>query len=227
MEKNKLSDLDIKTDHIKGTKYNELIIDYPDGYSGIKYRFEGIFSYVMLDFYNVLIYEYDDPLNKTSPRITIFSRLDDGHVINHFPMLGEFPKVSEGLRKIKKLIIPYYGRYFLYSYEYGGVVSGFFNKMIFDEDSQTFYVEYYKATIYGDVTLFGSLDFEGHLIDDALFIPELGIELLVDEHNLDSSIDSYLPKIERSIKKKENNEKQREYNEFEYQLYLKRKRKNS
>lgn len=227
MENYKLSDLDIKKEHIKGTKYDELTIDYPDSENDeIKYRFEGISDYKMLDFFNVLIFEYEDPYNKTSPQVTIFSRLDQGHRVVSFPVLNKWPTVTEELRKIKKLIIPYFNSYLVYSYEYGIVTSARYDSMTYDEETQTFQVSLKRLTSYGYVTLFGVLDSEGHLIDDTLFIPELDLELVVDEHNLEASIDTCLTKIEKKIEKRERQEKIHEYNEWEYQQYLKRKRKN-
>lgn len=228
MENNKLSDLQIKTEHINGTKYNEITIDYQDSENQeVKYRFAGKFDYKLLDFFTVLVEEYEDKNHKTSLRVTIFTRLDEGHIITSFPVLKEFSKVTEGLRKIKKLIIPYFNSYVVYSYEFGYITSAIYDKIFYDEETQTFHVEYLKYTSYGFVRLFGTLDSEGHLINDTLFIPELDLELLVDEHNLEASTNTYIFTIEKAFKRKNKNDEQKEFNEWEYQHYLNRKRKNS
>ena len=180
----------------------------------------------MLDFFNFLICEYEDEKHKTGPRVTIFTRLEQGHRAVSFPVLNKYPVVTKGLKKIKKLIIPYFNKYIVYSYEFGIVTSASYDEMSYDEESESFHVSCHKLTSYGYVTLFGTLDSEGHLIDNTLFIPDLGLELLVDEHNLEASIDAYLPKIEKKIRKRKKQEIEKEYNEWEYQQYLKRKRKN-
>ena len=105
-------------------------------------------------------------------------------------------------QRIKKIIIPGFYRYFVYSYEFGYITSASFDKITYDEESETFHVEYYKATEYGKITLCGELDAEGHLIDDTLYAPSLRTSYIVDEHHLDFSVEKALPKIERDIKRK-------------------------
>ena len=225
MKNNKLSDLIIKTEHINGSNYNKLTIDYFDLENrNIKYEFRGVFDYKMLDFFNFLICEYEDEKHKTGPRVTIFTRLEQGHRAVSFPVLNKYPVVTKGLKKIKKLIIPYFNKYIVYSYEFGIVTSASYDEMSYDEESESFHVSCHKLTSYGYVTLFGTLDSEGHLIDNTLFIPDLGLELLVDEHNLDNSIEDKVPKIERDIAKNIRKQKVNEYATWENECYLKRKK---
>lgn len=189
------------------------------------YKFQGSFEYLQPDAFTVIIFERESLNKKTYPRITIFTRLENGHSINSYPITDREPILTEGLKKIKKIIIPGFYRYFVYSYEFGYITSASFDKITYDEESETFHVEYYKATEYGKITLCGELDAEGHLIDDTLYAPSLRTSYIVDEHHLDFSVEKALPKIERDIKRKKAQTKQDQYTNFEYQMYLKRKKK--
>lgn len=191
------------------------------------YQFQGSFEYLQPDAFTVIIFERKSLNKKTYPRITIFTRLENGHSINSYPLTDKEPILTEGLKKIKKIIIPGFYRYFVYSYEFGYITSAAFDKITYDEETKTFHVEYHKATEYGQITLCGELDAEGHLIDDTLYAPSLRTSYTVDEHHLDFSIEKALPKIETDIKRKETQAKQKQYTDFEYQLYLKRKKKSS
>ena len=189
------------------------------------YKFQGSFEYLQPDAFTVIIFERESLNKKTYPRITIFTRLENGHTINSYPLADKDPIFTEELKKIKKIIIPGFYRYFIYSYEFGYITSASFDKITYNEDSKTFYVEYYKATEYDKITLCGELNTEGHLIDDTLYAPTLRTSYIVDEHHLDFSVEKILPKIERDIKRKKSQAKQNQYVNFEYQMYLKRKKK--
>ena len=80
-------------------------------------------------------------------------------------------------------------------------------------------------TEYGEVKLTGTLDSEGHLIDDTLYMPEIRCSYLVDEHNLDNSIERLVPKTEKDITKHFHKLEQNAYADWEYACYLKRKKK--
>ena len=225
MQNNKFSDLKITVDQLDNPKYKEITIGYPDhNNTQIYYRFQGTFTYELLDSSNVLIIETEDMNHQTCPRLTIFSRIPEGHRINSFPIIAKVPKRSAGLRNIKKIIIPGYQKYFVYSYEFGIICSACYDQIQFDEETKTFDVSYHKSTEYGEIKLTGTLDSEGHLIDDTLYFPDIRCSYLVDEHNLDNSIEDKVPKIERDIAKNIRKQKANEYATWENECYLKRKK---
>lgn len=225
MQNKIISDLKITINHLNGTKYNEIAIGYPERNNTQNYyRFQGIFDYELLNFSNVLIIEKEEMNNHTYPRLTVFSRISEGHRIDSFPIIAEVPPRTSGLKSIKKLIIPGFQRYFVYSYEFGVICSACFDQILFNEESKTFDVTYRKMTEYGEVRLTGILDSEGHLIDDTLYIPEIRCSYLVDEHRLDDSVEALVPKIEKDIAKDIHKQRKKEYSDWEYEYYLKRKK---
>ena len=225
MQNNNFSDLKISINHIDNPKYKELTIGYPDKNPHNYYEFQGLFDYELLDSSHVLIKEIEDMHHRTYPRLTIFTRIPEGHRIDSFPIIAEIPKRSAGLKSIKKLIIPGFQRYFIYSYEFGIICSACYDVIVFDEETKTFEVTYRKMTEYGEVKLTGTLDSEGHLIDDTLYMPEIRCSYLVDEHNLDNSIERLVKKKEKDITKHFHKLEQNAYADWEYACYLKRKKK--
>ncbi len=124
------------------------------------------------------------------------------------------------------MIIPFNGRYFVYSLEFGIVVSAFYDKIIFIAEEGIFHVEYRCNTRLGTVNLFGELDSEGHLIGDTLYAAEINGAYNVDEHNLDNSIAMCIPKIEKDMLKRKKKKVDEEYAAFEHDNWsLKRNRK--
>ena len=156
------------------------------------------------------------------PSIRIFTKLPVGHSDNAYNAWGDEITITDELKEIKKIIIKSFSRSFVYSYEFGIITSALYNRIYYNEDNKTFFVEYDVATAKGILNLVGTLDSEGHLIDDTLYAPLLKKSYLVDEHNLDFSIAKYIPNME---KEKIKTEEQKTYNELDYQAYLARKKK--
>ena len=196
----------------KGDNYNE------------QYQCEGYLKYFQPDANSVVIQEIKASKDRNYPMIIIFSRLEKGHSLNYFCLTDE-PIINENLKDIKKMIIRQFGLEAVYSYQYGYLTSAWYDKIIYDEKTQTFQVEVIMETAKGIVRLVGELDTDGHLIDDTMYIPQLSMACLVDEDNLYESLESYKNKIERMLTKKENTKEKKAYVEYEYQLYLNRKRK--
>lgn len=228
MQNNTLSNLKVTINHLNGTEFDEITISYLDNSNNQnKYHFQGNFDYVILDSSNILIIENEDIKHRPRQRIVIFSGLNDGYRIEYYPILTEMPLITPALKNIKKIIIPGFQRYFIYSYEFGIICSASYDQIIFDEETNTFFVTYRKMTKYGEINLSGTLDSEGHLIDDTLYISKMKKAYRVDEHNLDNSINKLVAKIENDIAKNIRQAKVQKYNEWEYDCYLKRKRKKS
>lgn len=156
------------------------------------------------------------------PSIRIFTKLPVGHADNAYTAWSDEITFSDELNKIKKIIIKSFSRTFVYSYEFGSITSALYNRIYYNEEDKTFFVEYDVATAKGILNLVGTLDSEGHLIDDTLYAPLIKKAYLVDEHNLDLSIAKYIPSME---KEKVRIETQKNYNELEYQAYLARTKK--
>lgn len=224
MAKKFIADLDLSINDIENSELKEIHIGYQiDGKYQEYYHFKGYFTYYVLNLDTIAIIEIENEKKSIRPRVTIFMRKKKGHNIDTIPLYGKMPKISPEMNAIGKLIIPSpLDR--VYSFELGGFVSASYSDITYDADMKVFLVKYIEPTTSRVVTLEGTLDTEGHLIDDTLYLPSLRTSYIVDEHNLESSAATLAPKIEKDFAKDAENKEQIARNEFEYQNYLARKR---
>lgn len=187
-----------------GEKFNNLsiiekVINEKDNSIEIYYKNNVVFEYVglykkvNLDEKNMAIITKD-----TNDFITFISTTNDEPIISSFKIWeGTNISYSEDLAKIKKMIIPYGGKYVVYSYEYGIITSAMYDNIQYQNDY--FSIEYNIHLNDSLIKLEGTLNQDGHLIDDTLFVKELNTYILVDEHNLYESIMAELPKLKRKL----------------------------
>lgn len=211
--------LRIKREEMKD--YDKLTIYYLSS-GGVKlvYNNFGQFCVSLVDKNTICVTNKKDDKMLNS---TFITSDDNGYTIKNFDVketISFFP----GYKDIKKVIIPGPFKMALYSYQYGIVVSSLYDKIMYDNEDKMFYVEYYMNTSDGYITLFGSLDTDGHLIDDTLYSPLLKKEFLVDEHNLDNSINKYSDKIEELLLKRKKELEAEKLLDYECECYLRRKK---
>ena len=154
------------------------------------YDFIGEYKMVMLDTYTLGILSNDE-----EKYITYITTTKEGPIISSFKVPDDMFFVT--LSRIKKAIVPYGFRNVVYSYEFGIITSASYESITYRDGY--FDVAYNINLDDTLVKLEGTLDMEGHLIDEALYAKELDTYILVDEHNLDESIMMELPRLERKL----------------------------
>lgn len=205
------------------------IFRYENGLIPI-YSFEGNFKVVSLDDETILIVEAQKSayhLNEKDPNhraITfIGSNKTDTYKDTFEVPAGSSITIDENIAKIKKVILPFGYKFAVYSYEFGIVTSAQYHYIRYSQDTNTFFVRYLVTGDKGEsVLLHGTLDSEGHLINDELYSPLLNKNFPVDEHNLEESIQKIKNKLCRMIEQKRNRQALYDY---EYELERKRRAK--
>lgn len=164
--------------------------------------------------------------NLSESKITFF-RMDENEEIKttYFNIKLKHDNIFDyNLLEEKELIIPSVYKKFLYSYEYDLVISNIFDNIIYDEEAKIFQVEKILATNEGVVRLFGTLNTDGFLLNESMYIPELDLEVYVDPLNLENSLKEKVPLIEKKLKKRNYKQAISEFLTFEEEAYLKRKK---
>lgn len=193
------------------------------------YDFEGLCKIVGLDESSIIIVE------KTTDEIpyrgiTIITKSENEIAIDKIPVPeNKNIELTPELQNIKKIILPIGNRFVIYSYEFGFITSAAYDTIIHNKVDNQFSVTYRLNTIHGKLSLFGTLDADGHLIDDTLYSPLLKKGFLVDEHKLAKSLEKYQKKIEKLLEKRKIDQEMYDFYAYECDLYLskKRKRKNN
>lgn len=132
---------------------------------------------------------------------------------------------DDRLLEEKELIIPSVYKKFLYSYEYDSIISDLYDTILYEEETNTFHVEKVLSTEEGCVRLFGTLNIDGFLLNESMYIPDIDLEVYVDPLNLEKSLKENILLIEKKLKKKRKEKKIHELFEFEEEIYLKRKKR--
>lgn len=202
----------------------DISIDYHNNY--LKVYFKGnlihlfcgryYFKYLGIDKF-VLIEEYASGLSKL-----VFITQDNVTELN---IKRNYSNLFDpSLMKYHELIIHGVYKDFLYSYDDDMIISDVYDNIIFDADTCTFHVEIVIYTSSTPVTAFGTLDIDGFLINESLFIPELDLEIHVNPLKIQQSIEKKIVLIEKVLKRKKKNNLFKEYACYEQELYLKRKK---
>lgn len=171
-----------------------------------------------------IVEDYVYALNES--KVTFF-RLDENEEIKttYFNINLKHDNIFDyNLLEEKELIIPGVCKKFIYSYEYDLIISNLYDNIIYDDETKTFHVEKILRTSEGIVKLFGTVDIDGFLLNELMYIPELDLEVYVDPLNLENSLKEKMPLIEKKLKKRNYERKIQEFFKFEEETYLKRKK---
>ena len=103
-------------------------------------------------------------------------------------------------------------------------MSDSFTKIIFDKEEQNFICREDIVVKNGIVSLFGTLDIDGFLLNETLYAPMFRKEFYVDPFNVSKKIAEIKEKLQIMMYKKIDDEKQRAINEYECDCYLTRKK---
>ncbi len=194
------------------------------------YQFKGVFIFKVLDNSNFMILEKynitDLESNYGKQRLSLF-RIDekDSKSVNTFCIRPNSFKLNKNLLSNKEIIIPGIYKDFIYSFEFGKVISDFYDRISFDEEQQQFYVLEKVHTTFGPMTLQGVLDIDGFLLNESMYSKELDREFYIDPLNKDSSIYKLTDKFDRLMRRKSYKEYLTNLANYEKDCYLTRKRK--
>ena len=124
----------------------------------------------------------------------------------------------------KELIIPGLYKDFIYSFEHNLEMSDSFTKIIFDKEEENFICREDIVVKNGIVSLFGTLDIDGFLLNETMYAPMFRKEFYVDPFNVSKKIAEIKEKLQIMMYKKIDDEKQRAINEYECDCHLARKK---
>ena len=131
---------------------------------------------------------------------------------------------NKDLLPFKELIIPGLYKDFIYSFEHNLEMSDSFTRIIFDKEEENFICREDIVVKNGIVSLFGTLDIDGFLLNEAMYAPMFRKEFYVDPLNVSKKIAEIKEKLQIMMYKKIDDEKQRAINEYECDCYLARKK---
>ncbi len=131
---------------------------------------------------------------------------------------------NRDLLPFKELIIPGLYKEFIYSFEHNLEMSDSFTKIIFDKEEGNFICREDISVKNGIVSLFGTLDIDGFLLNETMYAPMFRKEFYVDPFNVSKKIAEIKEKLQIMMYKKIDDEKQRAINEYECDCYLARKK---
>ena len=131
---------------------------------------------------------------------------------------------NRDLLPFKELIIPGLYKEFIYSFEHNLEMSDSFTKIIFDKEEGNFICREDISVKNGIVSLFGTLDIDGFLLNETMYAPMFRKEFYVDPFNVYKKIAEIKEKLQIMMYKKIDDEKQRAINEYECDCYLARKK---
>lgn len=194
------------------------------------YQFEGVFIFKVLDNSNFMILEKynknDLESNYGRQRLSFF-RIDEkgSKSVNTFCIRPNSFKLNKNLLSSKEIIISGIYKDFIYSFEFGKVVSDFYDRISFDEEQQQFYVVEKVLTAFGTMTLQGVLDIDGFLLNESMYSKELDREFYIDPFNKDGSIYRLTDKFDRLMRRKTYKDYLTNLANYERDCYLTRKRK--
>lgn len=194
------------------------------------YEYKGKFIFRILDNNNFVILEKDpsNTLNKCDnhQRIIFFRKDEKGKIIaNKYCIKQEKIVFDKDLLLHEEVIIPGIYKDFVYNYEYGFKMSNFFSKIIFNKETNLFYVKEIVDTSYGPITLQGVLDTDGFLLNESMYSPELNETFYIHPFEIGESIEKLHNKFDRLYRRKTIQDKKKKMLEYERDNYLARKRK--
>lgn len=131
---------------------------------------------------------------------------------------------NKDLLPFKELIIPGLYKDFIYSFEHNLEMSDSFTKIIFDKEEQNFICREDIVVKNGIVSLFGTLDIDGFLLNETMYAPMFRKEFYVDPFNVSKKIAEIKEKLQIMMYKKIDDEKQRAIIEYECDCHLARKK---
>ena len=138
-----------------------------------------------------------------------------GHCITDAVSSNTFPAYLNFLTAFKD---------FIYSFEHNLEMSDSFTRIIFDKEEENFICREDISTKNGIVSLFGTLDIDGFLLNEAMYAPMFRKEFYVDPFNVPKRIPEIKEKLQAMMYKKIDDEKQRAINEYECDCHLARKK---
>lgn len=131
---------------------------------------------------------------------------------------------NKDLLPFKELIIPGLYKEFIYSFEHNLEMSDSFTRIIFDKEEENFICREDISTKNGIISLFGTLDIDGFLLNEAMYAPLYRKEFYVDPFNVPKIIPEIKEKLQAMMYKRIADEKLRAINEYECDCYLTRKK---
>lgn len=194
------------------------------------YTFDGVFIFKVLGDYDFMVLEkcnrdkFID--NSEKHKLNFFKVQEDGRIsINTFCIRPNALKLNKNLLLSKEIIIPGLYKDFIYSVEFGRVMSDFFSRITFDEEEQQFHVEDEVLTSMGPITLQGVLNIDGFLLNESMYSKELHEEFYINPFDKDSSIYKLYDRFEKLLKRKAYMDYARNLLNYERDCYLTRKRR--
>ena len=103
-------------------------------------------------------------------------------------------------------------------------MSDSFTRIIFDKEEENFICREDISTKNGIISLFGTLDIDGFLLNEAMYAPLYRKEFYVDPFNVPKRIPEIKEKLQAMMIKRIADEKLRAINEYECDCYLTRKK---
>lgn len=161
--------------------------------------------------YTLFIFHYNQERNYIQ-RERFLIKKDYGNLFN------------KDLLPFKELIIPGLYKEFIYSFEHNLEMSDSFTRIIFDKEEENFICREDISTKNGIVSLFGTLDIDGFLLNEAMYAPLFRKEFYVDPFNVPKRIPEIKEKLQAMMYKRIDDEKLRAINEYECDCYLTRKK---
>lgn len=210
----------IDKDTIKVKDVNEVVL----------YFHKGKFIFKWLDDENFAIIEKEksEPSTKTNGYTLLFFHCyqEKKYIqIEKFLIKKDYGNLfNKDLLPFKELIIPGLYKDFIYSFEHNLEMSDSFTRIIFDKEEENFICREDISTKNGIVSLFGTLDIDGFLLNEAMYAPLFRKKFYVDPFNVPKRIPEIKEKLQAMMYKRIDDEKQRAINEYECDCYLARKK---
>lgn len=131
---------------------------------------------------------------------------------------------NRDLLPFKELIIPGLYKEFIYSFEHNLEMSDSFTKIIFDKEEGNFICREDISVKNGIVSLFGTLDIDGFLLNEAMYAPMFRKEFYVNPFNLPKRLMEIKDILQAMMYERIDDERQKAINEYECDCYLARKK---